>query len=418
MTRFPDLSQATWLREGPLARLLAVLDRDGEEARVVGGAVRNALLGEPIGEIDIATTASPTEVTRRATAAGFKTVPTGIEHGTVTVVVGGRPFEVTTLREDVETFGRHATVRFGRDWKTDAERRDFTINALSLSPDGRVHDYVGGLADLKARRVRFIGDPAARIAEDYLRILRFFRFHATYGEGPPDPEGLHACIAARNGLDHLSRERVRMELLKLLLAPHAVPTLAVMSEIGILESVLGGVPNLASFSNLTKLEHVVAIAPDAIRRLGALAVAVAEDADRLLQRLRLANAEHARLVSIGDNWWSIAPGNDLEARALLYRLGPERYTDRVLVAWSRSQASASDDAWRALATLPSRWVIPVFPLKAQDFIKRGVPKGPELGAALKAAENAWIAADFPSDVISIEGIADRVAQNSATAARS
>lgn len=419
MTRFPDLSQAEWLREGPLARLLAVLDRDGEEARVVGGAVRNALLGEPIGEIDIATTATPAEVTRRATAAGFKTVPTGIEHGTVTVVVGGRPFEVTTLREDVETFGRHATVRFGRDWKADAERRDFTINALSLSADGRVHDYVGGLADLAARRVRFIGDPAARIAEDYLRILRFFRFHAAYGEGYPDPAGLHACIVAREGLEQLSRERIRMELMKLLLAPHAVATLAVMAETGILETVLGGVPYLASFANLAKLEHACRMPADAVRRLGALAVFVIEDADRLLQRLRLSNAEHARLVSMGDAWWRVAPTSDSHARALLYRLGPERFTDRVLIAWSRSPAAVSDESWHALATLPSRWAIPVFPLKAQDFIKRGVPKGPELGAALKAAENAWIASDFPSDVMAIEAIADRAAQNSsATVARS
>src|SRR3954452_4100597 len=177
---------AAWLREAPLRDLLAVLDGGGEEARVVGGAVRNAILAEPIAEIDVATTALPTEVVRRAQAAGFKAVPTGIEHGTVTVVVHGQPFEVTTLREDVETFGRHAKVAFGRDWKRDAERRDFTMNALSAARDGAVCDYVGGLADVAARRVRFIGDAAARIAEDYLRILRFFRFHAAYGEGAPD----------------------------------------------------------------------------------------------------------------------------------------------------------------------------------------------------------------------------------------
>ena len=232
--------EAPWLREGPLARLLTVLDRDGEEARVVGGAVRNVLLDLPPGDIDVATTAVPDEVIRRAEAAHFKPVPTGIAHGTVTVVAEGRPFEVTTLREDVETFGRHATVRFGRDWKRDAERRDFTMNAFSLSADGTVHDYVGGLPDLKARRVRFIGDAATRIAEDYLRILRFFRFHAGYGEGAPDAAGLHAAIAARAGLDQLSRERVRMEIVKLLVAPRAAAALAVMSEAGLLGSVLGG----------------------------------------------------------------------------------------------------------------------------------------------------------------------------------
>jgi poly(A) polymerase len=406
MTRFPDLSEAEWLREGSLARLLSVLNRDGEEARIVGGAVRNVLIGEPITEIDLATTALPAEIMRRAAAAGFKAVPTGIEHGTVTVVAAGRPFEVTTLREDVETFGRHANVRFGRDWKADAERRDFTVNALSLSADGRVHDYVGGLADLAARRIRFIGDPAARIAEDYLRILRFFRFHASYGHGAPDPDGVHACIVARSGLDQLSRERVRMELLKLLVAPHAIATIAVMTEIGILVTVLGGVPHLASFANLTKIETALGMPADPVRRLGALGVIVTEDADRLLQRLRLTNAEHARLLSIGDRWWRMTPTGDKEERALLYRLGSERFTDRALVAWSRSQAGVPDDTWRALATLPMRWVMPVFPLKAADFMKRGVAKGPALGEALRAAEEAWIAADFPHDVASIDAIAD------------
>src|SRR5215475_2021689 len=271
---------AAWLREMPLRDILAALDGEGEEARVVGGAVRNALLDEPHGDIDIATTALPSEVIRRVEAAGFKAVPTGVEHGTVTVVAAGQPFEVTTLREDVETFGRHAKVVFGRDWRRDAERRDFTINALSLSRDGTVHDYVGGLGDIEARRVRFIGDAAGRIAEDYLRILRFFRFHAAYGEGAPDPDGVAACIDGRAGLDRLSRERIRMEMVKLLVARHAVPSLAVMTEAGLLEQVLGGVPLLASFANMIKLEAVLALSPDAVRRLGALSVSVVEDAER------------------------------------------------------------------------------------------------------------------------------------------
>jgi poly(A) polymerase len=201
VTRVLPRLDAAWLQEAPLKDLLAVLDGAGEEARVVGGAVRNALLAEPVGEIDIATTALPPEVMRRAEVAGFKAVPTGIEHGTVTVVAHGRPFEVTTLREDVETFGRHAKVEFGRHWRRDAERRDFTMNALSIARDGTVYDYVGGLADVEARRVRFIGDAATRIAEDYLRILRFFRFHAAYGEGALDPAGVAACIAGRAGLE-------------------------------------------------------------------------------------------------------------------------------------------------------------------------------------------------------------------------
>jgi poly(A) polymerase len=386
-----------WLKEKPLAQLLAVLDRDGEEARVVGGAVRNALLGLPHGDVDIATTALPAEVTRRAEAAGFKAVPTGFDHGTVTVVVEGRPFEVTTLREDVETFGRHATVKFGRDWKRDAERRDFTMNGLSLSPDGEVHDHVGGVADLRARRVRFIGDAATRIAEDYLRILRFFRFHAYYGEGNPDAEGLAAAIVARAGLAQLSRERVRMELMKLLLAPHAVGALAMMCEAGLLGPVLGGVPYLASFSNMAKLEAALGLGPDAARRLGALAVWIAEDAERLWQRLRLSNAEHDRLAAL-HGWWRTSPAmSERAARELIYGIGPEYFTERVLLAWARSEDDVRNEKWRSLATLPRRWTAPVFPIKAADFIERGVAKGPLLGAALERAERAWIAADFPLD---------------------
>jgi tRNA nucleotidyltransferase/poly(A) polymerase len=403
------LADAGWLRDGATARLLGALDRDGEEARVVGGAVRNALLGEPIGDIDIATTAVPDEVIRRATAAGFKAVPTGIAHGTITIVIDSRPFEVTTLRQDVETFGRHANVRFGRDWRADAERRDFTMNALFATTDGVVHDYVGGLADLTARRVRFIGEAGRRIAEDYLRILRFFRFHASYGHGAPDAEGLAACIAARAGLEQLSRERVRMELFKLLSAPHAVSTLTLMSESGLLVPVLGGVPDLAGFSNMAAVEMAAGVRPDPVHRLGALAVRIVEDAERLWQRLRLSNSEHERLASMGDAWWRVAAGDERAGRALLYRLGPERFVDRVLVAWARSRtgpsAGAHDEAWRALAALPARWTVPVFPLKAADFIGRGVAQGPALGTALRAAEAAWIAADFPDDAAQIDAIA-------------
>ena len=409
MTRERRLD-AVWLREAPLRDILAALDRAGEEARVVGGAVRNALLGEPHGDIDIATTAHPPEVIRRVEAAGFKAVPTGVAHGTVTVAAAGQPFEVTTLREDVETFGRHATVAFGRDWKRDAERRDFTMNALSVTRDGTIYDYVGGLGDIEARRVRFIGDAAKRIAEDYLRILRFFRFHAAYGEGAPDPTGLAACIEARAGLEQLSRERVHMEMLKLLVAKHAVPTLALMTETGLLEQVLGGVPLLASYANMIKLEAALALAPDPVRRLGALSVSVVEDAERLRERLRLANAEYERLASMADGWWQIsATWSEHDGRMLLYRLGPERFTDRVLLAWTRAREGAADQSWHRLATLPARWDAPAFPLKAADFIARGVPKGPRLGAALRAAEEAWIAAEFPADTAMVAAIADAAA---------
>jgi poly(A) polymerase len=407
----PRLTDAPWLTRGPLARLLTLLDRDGEEARVVGGAVRNALLGEPLGDIDVATTALPDEVMRRAEQAGLKAVPTGIEHGTVTVIVNGEPFQVTTLREDIETFGRKAVVRFGREWKADAERRDFTMNALSASPDGTVHDAVSGLADLKARRVRFIGDPQMRIREDYLRILRFFRFHAAYGRGELDAAGMHAAVLLREGLDQLSRERIRMELIKLLLAPSAAPTLQAMTDSGILDRVLAGVPVVPRFARLVAIEAKLGLDPDAVRRLGALAVFIIEDAERLWQRLRLSNPEHERLASMADGWWHTSPRlEENQARALLYALGPERYRDRVLHAWVHEGADVQDRDWRKLAELPARWQAPAFPLRASDFMGRGVEKGPALGAALAAGEAAWIAAGFPLDAAALGKIADEAAR--------
>jgi tRNA nucleotidyltransferase/poly(A) polymerase len=402
--------QAAWLNDGGLPRLLAVLDRDGEEARAVGGAVRNALLGLPVHEIDVATTAVPDEVARRAIAAGFKAVPTGIAHGTVTVVVDSVPFEVTTLRQDVETYGRHAKVAFGRDWKADAERRDLTVNALSVSRDGTVHDYVGGLADLARRKVRFIGLPEKRIEEDYLRILRFFRFHAAYGEGALDPEGLHACIAARGGLEQLSRERVRMEMVKLLVAPRAAPVLEAMTDAGLLGVLLTAVPNVVHFSAMAAIEMALGMPASATRRLGALAVLVVEDAERLAGRLRLSNAEQAQLLSMAQAWRRIRPAGDRLAKPWLYRLGPAQFVDRVLLAWSRCGARPDDPEWRGLASLPQRWTAPQFPIKAADLMARGVERGPKLGAALEMAENAWIAAGFPSAKSELDAIAEAAAR--------
>src|SRR5580692_10298104 len=299
------LDNAHWLKSGAIARVLALLDGEAEEARVVGGAVRNALLKLPIGEIDIATTALPAEVIRRAKAAGIKSVPTGIEHGTVTLVVDGQPFEVTTLREDVETFGRKAKVAFGRDWVRDAQRRDFTINGLSVDAGGVVHDHVGGLDDLAARRVRFIGDPDARIAEDYLRILRFFRIHAAYGAGEPDRAGYLACIAGRAGLAGLSAERVRMEMLKLMIAPGAAAAIVAMADGGLLLPILGGIAYTGPFAAMAAAERLLGMQPYAVRRLGVLAVAVTEDARRVAMRMRLSNAETKALDSMGQDRKSV-----------------------------------------------------------------------------------------------------------------
>src|SRR5487761_2408340 len=352
------LDDAPWLNSGPAARVLKLLNGNGEEARVVGGAVRNALLKIPPGDVDIATTALPDEVIRRARAAGIKSVPTGIDHGTVTLVVDGKPFEVTTLREDTETFGRKAKVAFGRDWERDAERRDFTINGLSVDAEGHVHDHVGGLDDIAAKRVRFIGDPNQRIAEDYLRILRFFRFHAAYGEGQPDRAGYLACIGGRAGLATLSAERVGLEMLKLMIAEGAAGAIAAMVDGGLLLPIFGGVAYTGPFAAMISAERSLGFAPHPVRRLGALAVAVTEDARRLATRLRLSKAETKALDSMGHRWWRLAGMDEATARRRLYRLGEDRYRDRLLLAWARSGDGSDAASWHELATLPARWDAP------------------------------------------------------------
>jgi tRNA nucleotidyltransferase/poly(A) polymerase len=407
MTDARVLDDAPWLRSGPAARVLALLNGDGEEARVVGGAVRNALLGVAIGDVDIATTALPTEVIRRAKASGIKSVPTGIEHGTVTLVVESKPYEVTTLREDVETFGRKAKVAFGRDWARDAERRDFTINGLSVDAAGVVHDHVGGLSDIAARRVRFIGDPDLRIAEDYLRILRFFRIHAAYGTGAPDRAGLLACIKGRAGLAALSAERVRMEVMKLMIAQGAAEAVMAMADGGLLLPIFGGVAYTGPFAAMIVAERALGLEPSAIRRLGALAVAVTEDAKRLSVRLRLTNQETRTLDSMGHRWWRLAGMDEARARRRLYRLGAERYRDRLMLAWARSGDAPDGAHWRELATLPERWSAPKFPLKAADFVSRGIAEGPALGHVIALAEDAWLAADFPQQPAALQAIADQ-----------
>jgi len=409
MSSMRRLDDAPWLKSGPAARVLKLLNADGEEARVVGGAVRNALLGLPIGDIDIATTALPEEVVRRAKAAGIKSVPTGIEHGTVTLVVDAAPFEVTTLREDTETFGRKAKVAFGRDWVRDAERRDFTINGLSVDAQGCVHDYVGGLEDIAARRVRFIGEPARRIEEDYLRILRFFRIHAAYGAGEPDRASYLDCISGQAGLAGLSAERIRVEILKLMVADGAVVAVNAMADGGLLLPIFGGIAYTGPFAKLISIEHVLGLVPDPVRRLGALAVAVTEDARRLASRLRLSNAETKALDSMGHRWWRLGGMDEARAKRRLYRLGEERYRDRLMLAWARSGEGSDAASWRELANLPAHWTAPKFPLKAADFLARRLAQGPELGQALGLAEDAWLAADFPLDQPALDAIADQAA---------
>jgi poly(A) polymerase len=395
-TNDPPRSMAglAWFEAAPARTLFAALNSGDHETRAVGGAIRNSLMGLPVTEVDFATTATPDAVTILAREAGLKTVPTGLHHGTVTVIVDHHPFEVTTLRQDVETFGRHASVRFTDDWAMDAARRDFTINALYADAAGVVHDPLGGYPDVMARRVRFIGSARERIREDYLRILRFFRFTANYGQNP-DPAGLAACIAERHGLARLSAERVHTELLRILVAREPLRALEPMSEAGFLVALLGGVVRVAHAARLIAIEEAEGLAGDGLRRLAALALIVDEDAKRLTQRLRLSNAEAARL----DTMAALAPlvtarTGALDLRTALYRLGRERFRDRVLIAWARSGAEPDDGQWRAHLALPERWQAPVFPIKGEDLLAAGMEKGPAIGQRLRALEAAWIASDF------------------------
>ena len=282
VTDSPSVASADWFLRPQTQAVFACLNRDGFEARAVGGVVRNSLLGRAVTEVDFATDAKPEDIVRLADEAGLaKLVPTGIAHGTVTVIAGGVPFEVTSLRRDVETDGRHATVAFGGDWAGDARRRDFTMNALYADAAGKVHDPLGGLSDLRAGRVRFVGDAAERIREDYLRTLRFFRFSADYSHGDFDAAGVAAAIRERAGLSRLSRERVRMEMLRILLTRRAPEAIEVMDESGLLLLLLGGVVRRARFERLCQIEAALERAPDAILRLAALGLFVEEDAGRL-----------------------------------------------------------------------------------------------------------------------------------------
>jgi len=399
-TRFtapPSLKDADWLKRPETARVFAALTSSGVEARAVGGAVRNSLLRLPVTEIDLATTARPEQVMALARKAGLKAVPTGIEHGTVTVIADGVPFEVTTLRRDVETFGRHATVAFTEDWEEDARRRDFTLNALYAGSDGTVFDPLGGYADLVAGKVRFIGDAEARIKEDYLRILRFFRFNAYYGRGPLDAEGLKASVGLRAGLDQLSAERVGTELRRLLVAPQAMRAVEALFDYGLLPGLLGGVPRLERLRRLIAVEAALERAPDAMTRLAALAVFVAEDAERLAARLRLSNAEQAVLaLGAADREGGELP-QESAAKRVLYRLGPLHFEVYVLIAWADAGAAPHDPSWREALSLPERWQAPSFPLRGTDIMALGDIKGPEVGAILRELEAEWVAGGFAED---------------------
>lgn len=390
------LASAGWLAWPETRTVFAALTVDGAVARAVGGAVRDTLLGRPVSEIDIAIDVAPDKVLDLAARAGIKAVPTGIDHGTVTLVAGDRPFEVTTLRADVETFGRHAKVEYTGDWEGDARRRDFTINALYADPDGTLFDPLGGLDDVVARRVRFIGEAAERIREDYLRILRYFRFAAELEPDTLDSGDLAACVRERGGLQGLAPERIQHELLRLLKGPGAGTALQAMFDYGLLVDLLGGVVWLTRFERLSAIERRIARAPDPGLRLAALAVAVPEDAERLAGRLRLSNALRDTLDSASRAYDLSAASGEAAAKAMLYRIGERDWPIRVLMAWAQSGAEPGDPAWRNLLDLPGRWTVPKFPLTGSDIIALSIEPGPEVGRIMRALETDWIASGFQS----------------------
>lgn len=389
------LAPQDWMQSAPTRRLLAALTAGGAEVRFVGGCVRDALAGRPVSDIDLATTEQPNLVIERLEAADLHAVPTGVAHGTVTAIVDGQPFEVTTLRRDVETFGRHARVAFTDDWEADAARRDFTMNALSCRPDGTVFDFFGGIEDLHGGRVRFVGDARRRIAEDVLRLLRFFRFYAWYGRPPPDADGLAACTEAAPLLSNLSAERVRRELLRLLAAPDPMPALHAMSAAGVLGHLLPGPVHLDRMGALVELERSQGEA-EPIRRVAAL-MGSPDAAAALARRWRFANAERKRLAAAvswrGDAAGTAELGNDrARMRRALYRVGTERYRDLAFL----DAAEHADGRGLLAARLreASRWTRPRLPVDGRDVVALGVGHGPDVGALLAALESWWLDHDF------------------------
>ncbi len=365
---------------------VAVLRALKGEARFVGGCVRDTILKRPLGDIDIATPLFPIEVTRRLDAAKIKVVPTGLAHGTVTAVTEGRSFEITTLRRDVETFGRHANVAFTASWEEDSRRRDFTMNALYLAADGAVFDYHNGLRDLQRGKVRFVGDPATRIREDVLRLLRFYRFHAWYGRGAADAAGRAACRALAPLLSTLSGERVQAELLKLLRAPDPVPSLALMEEDGVLAKIVPAPRPLDALRRLIRIERALNLPPDPLRRLAAV---LSGDVEGLARRLKFSTADRERLGALGLP--ADLAGDAQAQRRQLYRLGRELYADRVLLTAAIENAARKVKPLLVAAKATRKIA---FPLRGADITALGMAPGPEIGQMLRDLEDWWEAGDF------------------------
>ncbi len=398
------LGQRPWMAAHETAAVFDALEAAGgpDCARVVGGCVRNSLIGKPVSDIDIATVLTPDAVIRALEAAGLKAVPTGVEHGTVTAVSGGRPYEITTLRRDVATDGRRAVVAFTEDWSEDAQRRDFTLNSLYAGRDGTIFDPTGhGIADARAGRIVFVGEAEARVREDYLRILRFFRFFAWYGSGPADGAALAACEGLRGGLASLSAERVSKELLKLLAADDPREAVGLMARTGVLGEVLPAPIGVTRFEGMVAIEDEQLFENQPLLRLAALLPDDQVGAAQFAERLRLSNAERDRLVA------ALAPTPALkswmsprEIRRAVYRLGAQPFRDRAKLAWASSVGTAATMQWRGLIALGEGWVAPAFPLSGDDVIAAGVPKGPMVGQVLREVEDWWVDHDFLDDKLS------------------
>ncbi len=389
-----------WMRAPATVRVLDALAASGSAARFVGGCVRDAILEREVRDIDIALGVPPEEVMRVLSAAAITVIPTGIAHGTVTAVVDGHHFEITSLRADVETFGRHAKVAFVDDWMADAARRDFTINAMFAAADGALYDPFGGMADVKAGRVRFVGDAAIRIREDVLRLLRFFRFYAHYGRTEPDTAALAACTQLAHLLPTLSGERVAGEVLRLLAAPAPAEIVQLMADHRVLRHVLPEASAIAGLRALVTIEAELGMV-DALRRLGAVLTVGAAGAADVAQRLRLSNRQSERLSAICVTPLASPCPPRAQRRQALYRWGNRGYRDWALINWATSRmiedAERGDAAWREALSLADEWTPPRFPLRGADVMTRGVAAGPEVGELLRAVETWWVDGDFAAD---------------------
>jgi poly(A) polymerase len=384
----------SWRAQAQTQTVMKALSVGGQPARFVGGCVRDALLGLPVKDIDIATPEPPERVTELVEQAGLRAIPTGIDHGTITALCDGIPFEITTLRRDVETFGRHARVSYTNDWQEDAARRDLTLNALYCDPDGTVFDPVGGLADLKEGRICFVGDARARIEEDVLRLLRFFRFYAYYGIGTADPEAIAACREMAPQIETLSVERVWKEMSRLLLAPDPAPAFDLMATNGVLSHLLPEVVDSDRLPALIKAEVATQTAPDYLRRLATIVEPEKDGSRALAARLKFSNADRDQFCGLCDPVVRPDPGIDLKQnRVALYRLGPELFSEFILVR----AAQEPDQDWLSLFPLPQTSPVPLFLITGQDVVDLGVPTGNEIGALLVQVEKWWIAGDFQAD---------------------